>query len=191
MDTKEKKDLITSWNLDSTHSEIGFKVKHLMITNVKGVFREFSGSVRSDAEDFSDAKIEVRIKAASIDTGDKNRDGHLNSADFFDAASFPEIKFTGSTVKSKKGDGTYQLTGNLEMKGISKPVVLDVEYTGAMKDPYGNFKVGFLAEGKINRREWGLNWNAALEAGGVMVSEDVRISAEIQLVKESGQKPAA
>jgi len=173
----------TTWAIDPSHSEILFKVKHLMITNVKGEFRKFSGTIESDGNDFSDAEVNVTIDAGSIFTNDNSRDGHLKSADFFDTEIYPELTFKGSTFK-KLDDANYQLRGMLTIKDVSKMVTLDVEFGGLTKDPYGNHKAGFSISGKINRKDWGLNWNAALEAGGVMVSDEVRISAEVQLVKQ-------
>jgi len=173
----------TTWAIDPSHSELLFKVKHLMITNVKGEFRKFSGTIESDGNDFSDAKVSVTMDAGSIFTNDTSRDGHLKSADFFDTETYPELTFKGSTFK-KLDNENYQLRGMLTIKSVSKKVTLDVEYGGLVKDPWGNDKAGFSVSGKINRKDWGLNWNAALEAGGVMVSDEVRINAEVQLVRQ-------
>ena len=181
MNTTEK---TTKWNLDPTHSELTFKIKHLMITNVKGEFRKFNASIESDGLDFGNAKVKADIDAGSIYTNNDDRDAHLQSADFFDTESFPAITFE-STQLNKLDDENYQLKGVLTMKGISKEIVLDVEFGGFVKDPYGNEKAGFSVSGKFNRKDWGLNWNAALEAGGVMVSEEVRLNAEVQFVKEA------
>ncbi len=173
----------TKWSLDPTHSEIGFKVKHLMFTNVSGSFKTFTASAETAGDDFSDAKIEFSAEVESISTNNEQRDQHLKSADFFDAASFPTMSFTASnfTVKS---DGEYDLSGNLTMHGVTHPVKLVAEFGGIVKDPWGNIKAGFSLNGKINRKDFGLHWNAALETGGVMVSEEVKIHAEIQLVKQ-------
>lgn len=179
MNTTEK---TTQWNLDPTHSELTFKIKHLMITNVKGEFRKFNASIASDGLDFGNATVKADIDASSIYTNNDDRDAHLQSADFFDTESFPAITFE-STELNKLDDENYQLKGVLTMKGVSKEVVLDVEFGGFVKDPYGNEKAGFSVSGKFNRKDWGLNWNAALEAGGVMVSEEVRLNAELQFVK--------
>jgi polyisoprenoid-binding protein YceI len=172
----------TKWVLDATHSELLFKVKHLMISNVKGEFRKFTATI--DGEDFTQSSVQVSIDVNSIFTNDDNRDGHLKSADFFDVEKYPEISFVGTSF-TKKSDEQYQLTGNLSIKGISKEVTLDVEFGGINKDPWGNEKAGFSLSGKINRKDWGLNWNAALETGGVLVSEEVKITAEIQFVKQT------
>lgn len=174
----------TKWVLDPAHSEILFKVKHMMITNVKGEFRKFSVTADSQENDFSAASIEVHIEAASIFTNNDDRDGHLRSADFFDTENHSEIKFVSSAL-TKVDEDTLTLKGLLTIKGISKEVKLDVEFGGINKDPYGNIKAGFTVNGKINRKDWDLNWNAALEAGGVLVSDEVKIMAEIQLVKQA------
>jgi polyisoprenoid-binding protein YceI len=171
----------TKWVADPTHSEILFKVRHLMITNVKGVFRKFEAVI--DSEDFTKAKINAAIDATSIFTNDDSRDEHLKSADFFDVENHPTLSFAGTAFK-KIDDENYELTGNLNIKGISKEVKFDVEFGGINKDPWGNEKAGFSLSGKINRKDWGLNWNAALETGGVLVSEEVKISAEVQFVKQ-------
>jgi len=178
MKTEEK----TNWAIDASHSKIGFRVKHLMISNVLGNFREFEGKITTEGNDFTTAQISVALSAASVDTEIADRDTHLKSADFFDVANFPKITFTGSDLKDL-GDDMYELTGDLVIKGVSKKVVLSVEFGGLMADPWGNMKAGFSITGKINRKDWGLNWNAALEAGGVLVSEDVKIVCDIELVK--------
>ena len=175
----------TKWGIDPAHSEIGFKVKHLMITNVRGEFKEFDGSIYTTGEDFMTAEIDFWINPASVTTGDEKRDAHLKSADFFDVENFKEISFTGNTYEEVDKDGSYELYGDLTIKGIRKQIKLDVEFGGVMKDPWGNQKAGFTINGKINRKDWGLNWNGALEAGGVLVGEDVSISCEVQLIKQS------
>jgi polyisoprenoid-binding protein YceI len=180
MDTTAK----TKWGIDPTHSEISFKVKHLMITNVKGVFKEFDASIYTTADNFITSDINLHLKPASIDTGVSDRDAHLRSADFFDVENHPEMIFKGSSVE-KADDDSYTLIGDLTIKDITKQVKLEVEFNGVMKDPWGNEKAGYAINGKINRKDWGLNWNAALEAGGLLVSDDVKISCEIQLIKQS------
>jgi polyisoprenoid-binding protein YceI len=173
----------TTWVVDPTHSEIAFKVKHLMISNVKGSFSEFSGKVVTDGDDFSTAEISLNINPASINTGVADRDGHLKSADFFDVENFREINFTmGKLVKT--GDDEFSLTGDLAIKGVSQAVKLDVAFGGLMTDPWGNVKAGFSLNGKINRKDFGLTWNAALEAGGVLVSDDIRLVMEVELLKQ-------
>lgn len=169
------------WTLDPTHSEVTFKVKHLMISNVKGEFKNFTATV--DGEDFEKAKIGASIESASIDTNNADRDGHLKSADFFDVENYAKLTFESTSLK-KTDDYEYKLTGLLTIKGVSKEVTLDVEFGGVNKDPWGNEKAGFSLEGKINRKDWGLNWNTALETGGVLVSDEVKLQAEVQFVKQ-------
>ena len=171
-----------NWVIDPTHSEISFKVKHLMISNVKGVFGEFESTVTTEGEDFSSAAINVRIKSASINTGTADRDNHLRSADFFDAENFSDISLESTSLK-KLSDDEFALAGDLTIRGITKPVTLDVEFGGIMNDPWGNVKAGFTVSGKINRKDWGLNWNAALEAGGVLVSDEVKINCEVEYLQ--------
>jgi polyisoprenoid-binding protein YceI len=173
---------VTNWTLDPTHSKVGFRVKHLMISNVAGSFREFSGNVTTEGDDFTTADISFSLNAASVDTEMADRDAHLKSPDFFDTAVYPVITFKGKGLKDL-GDDIYNLTGDLTIKGVSKPVTLTVEFGGIMSDPWGNVKAGFSLSGKINRKDWGLNWNAALEAGGVLVSEEVKLTCDIELAK--------
>jgi len=172
----------TKWNLDLSHSQLSFKVKHLMISNVNGGFRKFTAEI--NGEDFASSQARVSIDVSSVFTNDEGRDGHLRGADFFDTENHKEISFI-STSFQHINDDSYKLTGILTMKGISKPVTLDVEFGGISKDPWGKEKAGFSVSGKIIRKDWGLNWNAALEAGGVLVSDEVRISAEVQFVKQA------
>ncbi|WP_129019606.1 YceI family protein [Edaphocola flava] len=169
------------WALDPTHSELLFKVKHLMITNVKGEFRTFSAAI--DGEDFTSAPVTVKIDTESVFTNNNDRDGHLKSPDFFDAAQYPSITFTSKSFK-KVDDDEYTLTGDLTIKDVTKEVSLQVTYGGVNKDPWGNQKAGFSVKGKINRTDFGLTWNAALETGGVLVSEEVKIDAEVQFVQQ-------
>jgi polyisoprenoid-binding protein YceI len=171
----------TKWILDPSHSELNFKVKHLMITNVKGAFRKFNAQIEGD--DFSRSKIYANIDATSIFTNDENRDNHLKSADFFDVENHSELLFEGRSLE-KDADGNYRLKGILNIKGIPREVTFDVEFGGINKDPWGNEKAGFSLSGTINRKEWGLNWNAALETGGVLVSDEVKINADMQFVRE-------
>lgn len=174
----------TKWVLDPSHSEISFKVKHLMISNVKGVFGGFNIDLSTNGDDFSTSEILLSIDPATINTGSADRDAHLKSADFFDAENFKVLTFTSEKMEIT-GDDEFKLTGDLTIKGVSRKVSLDVEFGGLMTDPWGNHKVGFSLNGKINRKDWGLNWNAALEAGGVLVGEEVKISAEVQFVKQA------
>jgi polyisoprenoid-binding protein YceI len=182
METATTTAVRTKWVLDPSHSEIVFKVKHLMITNVKGEFRKFNAEI--DGEDFTKAKITATVDASSIFTNDENRDAHLKSTDFFDVENHKEIFFEGTSF-TKVDDENYVLKGNLTMKGVTKEVKLDVEFGGVNKDPWGNEKTAFSINGKISRKDWGLNWNAALETGGVLVSDEVNIHGEVQFVKQS------
>ena len=175
----------TKWVIDPAHSEIAFKVKHLMITNVKGVFNEFEASIYTTGDDFMTAEIDFWLDPASVDTGSADRDTHLKSADFFDVENHKEITFTANTYEKVDNDGSYELYGDLTIKGLTKRIKLDVEFGGVMRDPWGNEKAGFSINGTINRKDWGLNWNTALEAGGLLVSDEVRISCEVQLLKSN------
>ncbi|MFV8466336.1 YceI family protein [Flavobacterium sp. LB1P62] len=172
----------TKWAIDPTHSEIGFKVKHMMFTTISGKFSKFEASIESEDTDFENAKIEFTGAIDSISTGNSDRDTHLLSPDFFDAAQFPEIKFTATSF-TKVNEGEYELIGDLTMHGVTKSVKLQAEFSGLMKDPWGNTKLAFSLEGKINRKDWGLNWNSALETGGVLVGEEVRLNIELQFIK--------
>jgi polyisoprenoid-binding protein YceI len=174
----------STWAIDPSHSEIQFKVKHLVITTVTGHFKEFSGSLVSNAENFDGASISFEAKTASINTNSEQRDEHLKSADFFDAEQFPTLSFQSTSFK-KADDEEYNLTGNLTMKGVTLPIDLEVEYNGTATDPWGNVKAGFEITGKLNRKDFGLTWNAPTEAGGVLVSEEVKLIANIQLVKQA------
>jgi len=173
----------TKWIVDPTHSEVGFKVKHLMFTNVSGNFTKFDGSVTTEGEDFDTATFEFSADVDSINTNNADRDGHLKTADFFDAAQYPKLSFK-STSFEKESEGEYKLTGDLTLHGVTKPVTLDVEFGGLQKDPWGNIKSGFSIEGKVNREDYGLTYNAALEAGGVMLGKDVKLAIELQFVKQ-------
>lgn len=173
------------WVLDPTHSEIFFKVKHLMITNVKGTFGTFDA--RIEGEDFTKSPIAVNIEVNSISTNNADRDAHLKSGDFFEADQYPQMNFVSRSFESKGGDD-YKLSGDLTIKGITKPVTLDVEFGGTNKDPWGNEKAGFEVKGKFNRSEFGLNWNSALETGGVLVSDEVKLEASVQFVKQTTEE---
>lgn len=179
----------TKWVIDPVHSEIAFKVRHLMITNVKGVFNEFEASIYTTGDDFMTAEVDFWMNPASVDTGSADRDVHLKGADFFDVENHKEITFTANTYEKVDNDSSYELYGDLTIKGITKRIKLDVEFGGVVKDPWGNEKAGFSINGKINRKDWGLNWNAALEAGGLLVSDEVSVSCDVQLLK-SNEEPA-
>ncbi len=166
----------TKWNLDPAHSEITFKVRHMMISNVKGEFKNFSIDLESADDEFKNVKANATIDTASISTNNTDRDNHLKSAEFFNAEAHPQITFETDSLNE-------EVTGNLTINGVTKPVKLDVDLGGINVDPWGQTKAGFSFEGKINRSDFGLNWNAALEAGGVMVSDEVKIAGELQFVK--------
>ncbi len=172
----------TKWSIDPTHSEIGFKVKHMMFTNVSGKFGTYDATITTDGDNFDNADIEFSGEINSVDTGNKDRDNHLKSADFFDGENHPKLTFK-STSFAKVDDENYELTGNLNIRGVEKSIKLPVEFSGLMTDPWGNTKVGLNISGKINRKDWGLNWNSALETGGVLVGEDVKLNIELQFAK--------
>jgi polyisoprenoid-binding protein YceI len=169
------------WSLDPSHTQVGFAVKHLMISNVKGRFPEVSGTVRLD--DKNGAEIDIAIQAASITTQDAKRDAHLRSADFLHADEFPQIRFTGGRIEGKP-DAKFSIHGNIEIRGVTKPVTLYVINQGGLIDPWGNARIGYIATATINRKDFGLEWNMALEAGGVLVGDDVRITIETELVRQ-------
>jgi polyisoprenoid-binding protein YceI len=173
----------TKWLLDPMHSELQFKIKHLMISNVSGALKNFSAEVETEDEDFSSAKINLAAQMDSISTNNEQRDAHLRNSDFFEVEKYPELKFKSTKVEKVDSD-TFMLHGELTMKGVTKPVKLNVEFNGATKDPWGGERAGFVITGKINRADWGINFNSVLETGGVMLSEEVRINSEIELVKQ-------
>ena len=168
--------MATKWNLDTTHSEITFKVRHMMISNVKGTFNTFTAEVEAEDDTFKNAKVSATIQTDSIDTNNADRDTHLKSADFFNVEQNPTITFESDSLAD-------DVTGHLTINGVTKPVQLEVEFGGINQDPWGNTKAGFTFEGKIKRSDFGLNWNAALETGGVLVSDEVKIAGELQFVK--------
>ncbi|HZX57446.1 MAG TPA: YceI family protein [Mucilaginibacter sp.] len=174
----------TKWAIDPMHSEVQFKVKHLVISTVTGSFQNFEGTVETEGDDFNNAKINFSLDVKSINTNQEQRDGHLKSPDFFDAEQYPHITFESTSV-IKDGDDSYKLQGNFTIKGITKPVTLEVEHGGVATDFYGNTKAGFEVSGKINRKEFGLTWDGVTEAGSIVVGEDVKISANIQLAKQA------
>lgn len=173
----------TTWAIDASHSEIGFKVKHMMFTNVSGKFEKFEASATTEDTDFTNAQLDFSADIASVNTGSADRDNHLKSADFFNADEFPKMSFKSTSMK-KVSENEFELIGDLSLHGVTKAVTLNVEYGGIMQDPWGNTKAGFTLSGKINRKDWGLNWNAALETGGVLVSEEVRLNIDVQLMKQ-------
>jgi polyisoprenoid-binding protein YceI len=179
-----------TFTIDPAHSSIGFAVKHMMVATVRGRFGEFSGKVELPDGDASRARAEFAIQAASVDTNVGPRDEHLRSADFFDAANHPELRFVSSRVQSLGGD-RYQADGELTMRGVTRPVSLEVELGERIRDPWGNERIGLSARGKLNRKDWGLNWNQALEAGGMLVSEEVKLEIDAALVASQAAEVAA
>lgn len=174
---------MATWQIDQTHSEISFKVKHLVISTVSGKFTSFEGTAEAEAADFSDAKISFSADIDSITTGNEQRDGHLKSPDFFDAAGHPKMTFVSSSLKPKSGN-EYLLKGDLTIRGTTKPVELSVEFGGTQNDFYGNTVAGFEINGKINRQEFGLAWSAVTEAGGIVVSDEVKLHINVELIRK-------
>jgi polyisoprenoid-binding protein YceI len=174
--------LTGTYAIDPTHSRIGFVARHAMVTKVRGSFNEFEGSGSFNAENPAGSHLQLTIQAASIDTRNADRDGHLKSNDFFDMETYPEITFA-STAVEQSDDSNYRVTGDLTIKGVTKPVTVDFEYTGTAVDPYGNTRVGFEGTTTVNRKDWGMNWNAALDAGGVLVSEKVTLEFEVSAIR--------
>jgi polyisoprenoid-binding protein YceI len=176
---------LTKWVVDPSHSEIQFKVKHLMITTVTGYFRKYTIEVETEDEDFTKAsKILFTADVDSINTNNEQRDTHLKSEDFFDAANHEELKYVGENF-DRVSDDQYQLNGELTIRGITKPVSVNVEFGGIVVDPYGQTKAGFTVTGKISRKDFGLTWDAVTEAGSVVVSDEIRLNCDIQLVKQN------
>ena len=174
---------LTTWSIDRAHSHVEFAVRHLMISTVKGRFAEVSGTVRSDDADSAKGEVDIAIDVASIDTREAQRDAHLRSADFFDAENFPTISFKSRRLTDVKGD-RFKIVGDLIIRGVTREVVLDVTSEGRGKDPWGGERAGFNATTKINRSDFGLTWNQLLETGGVAVGDDVKISLDVELVKQ-------
>ena len=175
----------TKWSIDQVHSEIDFKIRHLMISNVKGSFKTFDANIYTTLRDFSTAEIDLWIDVSSINTGDTNRDEHLKSADFFDVQNHKQISFTSISIGLPDEKGNHELWGKLTMKGVTKNLKLNVLFGGIVNDPWKNEKAGFTVIGTIKRSDWGLVWNTALETGGLMVGDEVAISCEIELINTS------
>ncbi len=175
-------DLTGDYTIDVAHSRLGFVARHAMITKVRGAFNDFVGTAVIDADDPAKSQVTITIQAESIDTRNEQRDAHLRSNDFLDLANHPLITFESTTVEARPGD-VYRLTGDLTIRGVTKPVTFDLEFTGSAVDPFGNTRVGLEGSVKINRKDWGVNWNAALEAGGFLVSEEITLEFEISAIK--------
>ncbi|WP_458245830.1 YceI family protein [Streptomyces sp. MAI_2237] len=176
--------LTGDYTIDAAHSTIGFTVRHAMVTNVKGKFNDFSGSLHLDGGNPSASTASIDVKMESIDTGSADRDGHLRSADFFKTEEFPTMTFRSTKAESLGGDD-YRITGDLEILGTTRPVTIDLEFNGAAKDPFGNERVGFEGKAEIKRSEWGLTWNAALETGGVLVSDKIKLNFDISAIRNA------
>ncbi len=172
-----------AWTIDNAHSEINFTVRHMMISNVRGRFEKFSGVVNFNEADPVKSSVEVQIDASSINTKEPNRDGHLRSADFLDAEKYPYLTFKSNRVV-KEDDFHGKIYGDLTIRGVTRPVVLDVEYAGRAKSPWGTFSAGFTASTTINRKDWGLTWNKGLETGGVLVGDEIKITIELEIVQQ-------
>ncbi len=175
---------LTKWVLDPAHSEVQFKVKHLVISTVTGSFKTFAGSAQTEGDSFDNAQVEFTLDVDSVDTNQEQRDAHLKGEDFFDQAKYPSIKFQSTGFKKTGGD-EYELTGDLTIKDVTKPVTLAVEFGGEADDFYGNHKAGFEVNGKINRKEFGLTWGAITEAGSIVVGDDIKLSINAQFVKQA------
>jgi len=173
----------TKWLVDPMHSELQFKIKHLMISNVSGALKNFHAEVETEEEDFSTAEIELTAQMDSISTNNEQRDAHLRNSDFFEVEKYPELKFKSTKVEKTDSD-TFSLYGELTIKGVTKPVKLNVEFNGTTKDPWGGERAGFVVTGKINRADWGVNFNGVLETGGVVLGEEVKINSELEFVKQ-------
>jgi polyisoprenoid-binding protein YceI len=174
--------LAGTYTIDPTHSRIGFVARHAMVTKVRGSFNEFDGSGYFDAGNPANSRLALTIQAASIDTRNADRDAHLKSNDFFDMVNYPEITFTSTAVEQVDAEN-YRVIGDLTIKGVTRPVTVDFEYTGTAVDPFGNTRIGFEGKTTVNRKDWGVSWNAALEAGGVLVSEKVLLEFEVSAIR--------
>lgn len=174
---------MATWTIDTTHTEIGFKIKHLVISTVSGKFTSFEGKLDGEPEDLTKAKISFSANIDSITTGNEQRDGHLKSADFFDAANHPKLTFTSTAIEHKNGSD-YKIIGDLTIRGTTKPITLNVDFGGIQNNLYGQTVAGFEITGKINRQEYGLTWSAVTEAGGIVVSDDVKLAIDAELVKQ-------
>jgi polyisoprenoid-binding protein YceI len=179
-----------SWNIDSAHSEVNFAVRHMMISNVRGQFQKVGGSVEFDEANPANTLVDVQIETASVNTREEKRDGHLKSPDFFDAEKYPYLTFKSKRIEMKDASHA-RLIGDLTIRDVTREVSLDVEYNGSAKSPWGTTSAGFSAKTSIKRKDWGLNWNVALETGGWLVGDDVHISVELEIVQQPEAAPVA
>jgi polyisoprenoid-binding protein YceI len=185
--TQAVADITGDYTLDVSHTRLGFSARHAMVTTVRGQFQDYTGQAHIDTANPAASKVEVTIQAGSIDTGNADRNGHLVSPDFFDVENNPELTFVSTEVErhSDSGETTWVITGDLTIKGVTKPVTIEFEQTGSARDPFGNLRVGFEGSTSINRKDWGLTWNAALETGGVLVSERVKLDFDISAIQSA------
>ena len=181
--TSAVEDLTGDYTIDPTHTRLGFSARHAMVTTVRGQFTDFAGTAHIDTANPAASKVELTIRTGSVDTGVADRDGHLKSGDFFDAEANPEITFVSTDVE-RDGDD-WSITGDLTIKGVAKPVTIEFESTGSARDPFGNLRVGFEGATTINRKDWGLSWNAALETGGVLVSEKIKLEFDVSAIRNA------
>jgi len=176
----------TKWNLDAAHSEIGFRVRHMMLTNVSGKFQNFEGALERYDDSFDNASITFTSEIESLSTGNEERDTHLLGSDFFDAVQFPKMTFISKSF-NKLNDRDFSLEGDLTLHGITKPIKLQLGFEGISPDPWGNTRAGFNVRGKLNRKDWGLNWNSLLETGGMMVGEEITLDVQLQFIQINTQ----
>jgi polyisoprenoid-binding protein YceI len=177
-------DIAGDYTLDVSHTRLGFSARHAMVTTVRGQFQDFTGHAHVDTQNPANSKVEVTIEAGSIETGNADRNGHLVSPDFFDVENYPQLSFVSTEVE-RADETTWVITGDLTIKGVTKPVTIEFEQTGSARDPFGNLRVGFEGSTTINRKDWGLTWNAALETGGVLVSERVKLDFDISAIQSA------
>lgn len=183
--TTTTRDLTGPYTLDASHSRLGFVARHAMVTKVRGAFTDISGDGHFDPEDPANTTATVTVRAASIDTGNGDRDGHVRSADFLDVEAHPEIRFAASAVQHLDGD-TYRMTGDLTIKDVTRPITIDLDHTGAATDPFGNERIGFEGSAQLSRKDFGLTWNAPLEAGGVLVGDKVTLELDLSAIRQDG-----
>ncbi len=181
--TTAVEDISGDYTIDAAHTRLGFSARHAMVTTVRGQFQDFTGTAHIDAANPAASSVALTIQTASIDTGVADRDGHLKSGDFFDVETYPTITFTSTEVKRDGSD--WAVTGDLTIKDVTKPVTIEFEHTGSARDPFGNLRVGFEGETTINRKDWGLTWNAALETGGVLVSEKIKLEFDVSAIRNA------
>jgi polyisoprenoid-binding protein YceI len=182
--TQVVEDIAGDYTLDVSHTRLGFSARHAMVTTVRGQFKDFTGTAHVDTRNPADSRVELTIDAGSIDTGNADRNGHLVSADFFDVEKYPRLTFVSTDVE-RADETTWVITGDLTIKGVTKPVTIEFEQTGSARDPFGNLRVGFEGSTTLNRKDWGLTWNAALETGGVLVSERVKLDFDISAIRSA------